>query len=244
MSQSRRLIETLKQQLKSRGVSYRALARELGVSEATIKRTFAEKTFTLERIEEICKVLGISFLELARAAEGRDTEESSSLTEAQEEGLAADPRLFAWFYILLGGLSPEQALKHYTFSAKEAERFLLKLDKLRLIELHPGNRVKFLVTRNVRWFPNGPLTRRYEQDLKNEFLNSNFSGPAQRLRLLAGRLSEPALRSLSRKIDKLITEFKELSDLEDSPDSRQTQGVWLLVAYRPWTFSVVSRLKR
>ena len=71
------LVATLKATLKSRNMTYRALALRLDLSEASVKRLFAEETFTLKRIEEICQVLEIDFFELARLARGAsaDTDE-------------------------------------------------------------------------------------------------------------------------------------------------------------------------
>ena len=60
------LVETMKKVLKARGMTYADLALALHVSTATVKRQFSQRTFTLERLEEILKVLEIDFYELAR----------------------------------------------------------------------------------------------------------------------------------------------------------------------------------
>ena len=64
------LIRALKATLKSRSITYDELARRLKLSHASVKRLFAEETFTLKRIENICNVLEIDFFDLARLARG------------------------------------------------------------------------------------------------------------------------------------------------------------------------------
>ena len=51
MAQTTALIETLKQALKSRRLTYAEVARRLEMSEANVKRMFASRRFTLDRLE-------------------------------------------------------------------------------------------------------------------------------------------------------------------------------------------------
>ncbi len=48
---STQIVETLKKDLKKRGVTYHALAARLGQSEANVKRFFSEGNFTLKRLD-------------------------------------------------------------------------------------------------------------------------------------------------------------------------------------------------
>ena len=60
MRQSILLIEALKKSLKHKGLRYKDLAERLHQSEANIKRIFSHKTLSLQKLEEICGVAGIS----------------------------------------------------------------------------------------------------------------------------------------------------------------------------------------
>ena len=60
MSQIAPLYDTLKQQLKASSLTYRDIATALSLSEANIKRLFASRSFSLERLEQICALLGIT----------------------------------------------------------------------------------------------------------------------------------------------------------------------------------------
>src|SRR2546423_12274463 len=86
-----RIVEAVKATLRARGVTYATLARQLGVSEATVKRMFSHGSFTLARTEEILALLDIDLQELARLArEGAAA--PAELSHEQELALARDER--------------------------------------------------------------------------------------------------------------------------------------------------------
>src|SRR4051794_12812285 len=66
MAYSAEIVDALKRELKSRGVTYAALARKLRLSEATLKRMFSRRDFTLKRLDDICAAAQIDFSDLAR----------------------------------------------------------------------------------------------------------------------------------------------------------------------------------
>ena len=55
------LLQTLRSVMKAKKYTYARLARELGLSEVTVKRLFAGQGCTLDRIAEICDKIGTSF---------------------------------------------------------------------------------------------------------------------------------------------------------------------------------------
>ena len=68
MSEITQLIATLKRELKQQGKTYRGVAKALGLSEPSVKRLFATEQFTLERLVEICGLLGLTLAEPAQEA--------------------------------------------------------------------------------------------------------------------------------------------------------------------------------
>jgi DNA-binding Xre family transcriptional regulator len=69
MSQSSQLIDALKLELRRQRITYKQVAQTLELSEASVKRLFAGRFFTLERLERICQLLNMSFSDLVRQAE-------------------------------------------------------------------------------------------------------------------------------------------------------------------------------
>ena len=243
MVQTQRIVETLKKVLKARGLTYKDLAKDLQMSEANLKRAFSKHAFTIQRLESICKILDMDLFDLAKQARGEIQDVSDTLNLEQEKALAQDSALFTLFYLLLEGTSVKKIDLDYDFRGK-TQLLLSKLDRLRLIDLHPQNRVKLLVATNVRWQVNGPLSLKYEADIKKEYLSASFVGKNERLRFLSGFFSESALKLMSLKVEKLIGEFIGLAETELVENSKLGTRQWLLLAYRPWTFSVATTYRR
>ena len=90
MSESARIVDVLKRTLKSRGMTYRDLSKRVGLSEASVKRVFAEERFTLQRLEGICSAIGLTLGELIRMASNDDGSNSEypveSYLPARSEG--------------------------------------------------------------------------------------------------------------------------------------------------------------
>jgi transcriptional regulator with XRE-family HTH domain len=61
MAQSTALVDVLKRELRARGVTYAQVARKLRLSEASIKRMFSKRDFTLKRLDEICQLTNADF---------------------------------------------------------------------------------------------------------------------------------------------------------------------------------------
>lgn len=249
MAQAQSIVNALKRCLKSRGMTYRDLAAKLGISEVSVKRMFSGKKLSLDRLEEICRALDMSFYDLAKMSTERTDNESEQLTLTQEEALAKNDRLFCFFYLLMSGKSSANIVKNYQFSPAEATRHLIRLDELGLIELQIGNRVKPRVSINYHWIKGGPLERRYAGEIKKEFLQVPFTNPNERLRLLGGYLSERSMQALKKRMDRIIIDFREMSEADcalqkETKASQPSHPIWFMVACRPWVFSPVSRLRR
>ena len=103
MHDTARLVATLKKLLQAHGVTYAALASRIGLSEASVKRLFAQQTFTLRRLDEICAAIDVDFYELARACCAGSRRTRAKCSRAQETALAADPQLLATFYLVFNG---------------------------------------------------------------------------------------------------------------------------------------------
>lgn len=243
MSQSRRLIQTIKKILKQRGMNYAQLAKHLKVSEASIKRSFAQEAFTLQRIDDICEFLQMDFYELAKETKGLNQDMAGSFNQEQEKELSKDESLFIFFYLLAAGLTFKDIINDYKFTENQALAHLFKLDKLGLIELLSENRVKLTVSPNVRWLKNGPLAKIYEKDIKNEFLDSDFQGQWDKFRMLTGSFTANSMLMLNKKIERLLGDFLEFSELDIPSQENKTQ-LWFLLAIRPWSFSIVNKFKR
>jgi transcriptional regulator with XRE-family HTH domain len=89
MSQTTLLLETLKQEIRRQGKTYADAALALGLSEASVKRLFSEKSFSLERLDILCQWLGMDIAELVQQMEYKQ-QQVSQMSEEQEQELVSD----------------------------------------------------------------------------------------------------------------------------------------------------------
>jgi DNA-binding Xre family transcriptional regulator len=242
VSESAAIIQVLKRSLKTRGLTYRDLAKRVNLSEASVKRVFSEETFTLQRLESICAAIGISMSELVRTAAESNEATSKFLTLEQEQLLADDPKLLACFYLLLNGRSSAEVIERMNLTERELRRFYVKLDDAKLVELQPRLKVRMRVGPVINWRTDGPVYRVYEQQVKAEFLKSDFRGPLEALHFRSLEISEASARILARKIENLQKDFAEMASLDVGLPANEKQNVALLVAFRPWVMSMFSTL--
>jgi DNA-binding Xre family transcriptional regulator len=242
VSESAAIVQVLKRSLKTKGVTYRDLAKRVGLSEASVKRVFSARTFTLQRLESICSAIGISVAELVRLASETHESSSRSLSLEQEQLLADDPRLFACFYLLLNGRSSPEIMTRMNLTERELRKFYVALDTAKLVELQPRLKVRMRVGPAITWRSEGPLFRVYEARVKEEFLRSEFRGALEALHFRSAEISEASARILARKLEHLERDFVELATLDVALPAREKRNVALLVAFRPWVFSMFTSL--
>ncbi len=244
MNQTSELISTLKKCLKAKGVSYRHVATELNLSETSVKRLFSQESFSIKRIEKICKLLDMDLFDLALMAKREREPGKAPLTLAQEQALADDLELGVFLYLMLVGWPLSLITERYSIPHEVMTKFLLRLDRLGLIELHPGNRVRLLVTKQVFWRKHGPLWERYEKVVREDFFNFDFDSPNSRLDFNPAQLSASSIKIVNKKIEALVRQYDELADMDSSLPIQNRYSVALHVGFRPWGFTIAKALKR
>jgi len=226
------LIDSLKRVLKSRHVTYAVLAQRIGMSEASVKRLFSQRTFTLNRLEQV-------LAKLARGA-GDAPEE---MTEPQESALALEPRLMGVFYLLFNDWQPAQILARYELTEAELTKLLVKLDRLHLIELLPANKVKLKVGRHLRLRPSGAIRAKHGQRTMADFLAVEFDRFGGNFRFEFRDVSPASFAVVHRKLDRLAAEFNELAELDSTLPPDQRQSIGIVLGMRPWKIGQITNLK-
>jgi transcriptional regulator with XRE-family HTH domain len=243
MNQTTQLLNTLKKCLKVKGITYQHIAQKLNLSEASIKRLFSAQTFSLKRLEEICGLLNLNFYDLAKISLNNDNI-PSMLTVEQERVLSEKSKLFVFFYLLLNGREPVSIINDYKITEKESLKFLLELDRLKLIELYPDNRIRLLTQKNITWRKDGPITLKYDSQIKKEFLNAPFDQMDERMRFEFGKLSDGSQSVMLKKIDLLFREYYELTEIDKTLPLEKIHNTGLMIAFRPWIFSLIESFKK
>lgn len=243
MGQAAALIGALKQVLKARGYTYARVARGLGLSEATVKRVFASRSFTLQRLEQICDLLGIGISDLARmVAHADDT--PAQLTVEQEKVLVSDLKLLLVAVHALNHWTLEELVEHYALSKAECIRLLARLDKLGIIDLLPTNKIRVRVNRNFAWLPDGPIQQYFRSQVQNDFFRSRFDQTGELMVFVSGMLSRASNAAVQQRMRRLREEFSELHHEDLALPLDQRVGTTLLIALRPWGLESFERMRR
>lgn len=157
MSESYALIKELKRQLRLSGLHYVDVAQHLELSEGSVKRLLAEgHNISLERLERICQLIGLDMVELFKLAASHN-KGLESLTLDQEKQLVEDKALLLVAICVVNGYQFDQIIEQYTFNEPELIQKLAQLDRLKIIDLLPGNKIRLRISPTFNWQISGPI---------------------------------------------------------------------------------------
>jgi DNA-binding Xre family transcriptional regulator len=243
MSQTRSLVDTLKQELRKQRITYRRVSEALELSETSVKRLFSEEAFSLKRLEKICELLHLDISDLVHLME-KNTELTNQLSLEQEKELVSDTKLLLMALLLMNKLRFSEVLDIYDISEPEGIQLLARLDRMKIIELQPGNRVKLMISQTFKWIPNGPIQRFFEDKVQLEFLNSSFNEAGEFRVFVSGMISRKANAEIIKKIQHLAEEMNDMNLAAESLPLEQRFGTSLMMAIRPWEINVFEELRR
>ena len=243
MGQTRELVATLKTALKSQGKTYADVGRELGLAEASVKRIFSQKNFSLDRLDQVCHMLGMEISDLVQLMNER-RQQLQQLTGEQEQELTDDITLMLVAVCVLNRWTMDEILDFYHINEHECIRHLAKLDRLKLIELLPKNRIRLLVAPNFSWIENGPIQQFFQKKIGQEFFHTRFNRDDEFLVVLNGMLSSQSNAEMQRKLRRVAREFDALNNDDAALALEDRQGATLVLALRDWRFGLFKPIIR
>lgn len=238
--QSRMLKAVLKQQIRIRGLRYCDIAEQLGVSVMTIKRYLNSDRVPIEIVEDIGLCIGLSLIEIAELAKADDGRDPLDLELQQEHALASDNALALMRLLLYSGMTVPDIMNEYAVDEATVVSLLTRLDRLKLIELLPGNRVRIRGTHHVEWRPGGPIRQTIEHDIRHHFVQMDFAGTDEFFGYESVRLSKSSLKQLEDHMRQLVRQARILHRVDQAMPSEDKQWYTLLVAQREtnWGFPI------
>jgi len=243
MSEVTQLLTTIKRQLKLQGKTYRDVAATLGLSEASVKRLLTSDTLGVDRLIEIGNMLGFTLAELAQEAALSGTR-LHTLTPGQEKELVSDTKLLLVAVCALNHWTMADILAVYRLTDAECLHKLLHLDRLQLITLMPGNRIRLNVARDFDWLPDGPIRGYFRTQGLADFLAGGFDRPEEALAFTHGMLTESALAALQVELRRVRARFAELHEESLASPLPKRRGSGLLLALREWEPAGFTALRR
>jgi transcriptional regulator with XRE-family HTH domain len=242
MANSKTLITNLKAVLKTRGITYRELAKRLDVSEPTVKRDLSRGGFSLQRLDEICEAIGINLEELVQPpAPGAPL---TQLSDEQERAIVSRPKLLLVAYLTANDWRFQEIVSTFQIGESELIDILLKLERLGIAEFTPPNRIRKLTARNFSWREDGPVHEFFLKRVVPEFFGGRFEGPGDELRFFGGLLTAESLKKFKAGIDRLVTEFEGLAHHDARRPLAERDSCSAILSLRAWEFSEFNKLRR
>ncbi len=236
MAQTEQLVDTLKQELRKKRITYKHIAEKLALSEASVKRMFASYQFSLDRIEAISAMVSWDWIDLAEAVKRRE-QKRDQLTNEQEREIANDIELLLVAVSVINGYTFQDLLDQYDLSEAQCIQKLAKLDRIDLIELLPGNRIKLKISTNFRWDPNGPIQGYFLDSVVHKFFDTRFAKDQEKLVVINALLSDASHIDIQKKMDKLASDVSNAMRKDRDLPMASKKGNTLVVAFRNWRFA-------
>jgi len=224
-------------------MTYLNVADHLELTEASVKRMFSQEDISLKRLDSICQMLEIDLSHLTRTND-TDTRALILLTEAQETEIVSDERQLAISFLVLNGWTYDELLKYFDFDEPELIQRLAKLDRLKLIELLPKNRIKLRVAPNLTWLKNGPIQKFFVAHFQDPFMQNQFNKENDFLRFLSGMYSPLTCSMILKKLNDLAAEIDQLNQQDRSLPLEERVPFGVLLAMRPWHAEFFENMRR
>ena len=243
MTTSIDLVQLLKRELKQAGFTYADLARELRMSESSVKRMLSRGDLTLKRVDDILRVLKLDLADLARtmAAEQVLPQE---LTHAQEKAVVADRKLLLVAICCQSEWTFQQIVDAYLLTPAEAVRCLTRLDRIGLIELRPMNRYSLKLAKTFRWRSQGPVMQYFRDHAMADYFSGGFDGPGEVMTLVHGSIGRSAAPAFADRLQRLAQDFSRQHLADQRLPDAQLEAYTLVLSMRSWLFAAFRDLKR
>ncbi len=243
MTTSSRIVDTLKRQLKVRGITYRGLAERLDLSESAVKHMFSTGNFSLRRLDDVCAVLELDIGDLVNISESQQPK-IEQLSEENEQEIVGDTRLLLVAYCLINYWTFDEIIRRYDISMAEGLKYLRKLDRMKVIELQPGDRVRLLIANNFSWRKNGAIEKFFRSDVQSEFFSHHFQDDDSVRIVKNGMLTQSAQRQLIERLKAMGDLFDDTTWDERKLSATERRGTTMVLALRHWFFEGFRHLER
>ena len=244
MSTTHDLVTALKNELKTAGLTYAALAERLGMAESSVKRMFSTSgDMPLSRVDSICRALNLDFADLARSIADQEPL-LLEMTLEQEKAVVGDRKLLLVAICCLSHWTLEQIIGTYQVGEAEAVKHLTRLDRLGVIDLRPGNRYHLKIAKGFRWRPHGPVMQYFRGEVLDDYFAGGFDGESEMLMVVHGQIGRGLAHSFRERLARVGQDFAQqhIADQKLAPAHRRPYT--LVIGMRSWLMAAFRDMKR
>jgi DNA-binding Xre family transcriptional regulator len=204
----------IKTALKSRKITYKNLAKQMGLSESGVKKLLNGKDIPLSRLMEICDILEFAPEDLL-SKKLHNPIKDQRFTLNQEHFLMDHPKhLILFWKLTVQHKSKEQCAKEMNLDADRLWKYLLDLDKNNLIEVDKNKSIRFHDDMFVRWKGKGPLMdhilKEWSKNLISKSIKNKKNANAIH-RLIYLQLTSSTQKELVMALNELADDFLKRS---------------------------------
>ncbi len=232
--QTARLVDALKWLFRSRGLRYADIASALGLSHTTLKRRLAGSGLTIPFVEALADLVDLTLPELFELANADIDTRIRRLTLEQENALHADVRLGFIFSRLQLGWSSQEIQNECRIPEVRLITYLVQLEKLGLIDLFPGNRVRLKTAREIDWRKHGPMWHSVDRYLKDILTMTDSDDMDLSRRIAVVRLSPSSISQIDQLFHYVQTEIRSLAQNDRRIPTDEKTWYALLLGARPF----------
>jgi len=204
----------------------------MGLSEQTLKRIFACKDCSLERLEQICQYLQIEMRDVLKSAPKR-RRLIEQLSHAQERVLAENKTLLIVAVCAMGLWRVEDMLAHLNVTETECFTLMRRLEAIGFLELRGGDQYRLLVAPDFSWNIDGPIMR-LVKGVSDDFFNHRFDGPGEVLKIVNVRASIQAQERLKLRLEQIAQEYADQVTVDSHLALQDRPVLSVCIATRRW----------
>lgn len=174
------LCAAIKRILKQKKITYRDLARNIGISESGLKKILGGDDASFGRLVQIADSLDLSLADLLGEQASGSFEDVAFTPEQEKFFLKNMSHFFLYWLLVYERVEQDEAARRLVLTAKELRQFLGKLDDLGLLRLSTNGKVILPKVARIRWVGEGPFVEKLYQDWAVNTVR-DLAHPASRL---------------------------------------------------------------
>ena len=157
------VLHKLKELMRQKKLNYAVVARHLKMSESGFKKLMTGRELQLSKIEKICDVLEISFIELMQSFE-KEKIRGVTFSPEQEEYFLKNHRSFLFYWLLVYERRPlAEVQRILELSLVQSEKILFQLDRYNFLKYYSKDKIQIPKVESVKWIGDSEFIKKIFQ---------------------------------------------------------------------------------
>jgi len=212
----------LKDLFQREHITYKDIARQLHVSEITVKRWMSGSSeLSIKTLAQLCKCIGLSTIDFFKTIKVKSQETEFRILSTQEESyFIKNKDCLGFLYTLLATRSLEKTQKQLHIPKPRLYRYLKILDQMGFLTWGQDDALALIPEVAITYKRGGPLQKHFAQISRDLFFDYMFDKKNEVTTGLGVRLTEESASEVVRMIKKIDNFMLNSEVSADHPHSR------------------------